>query len=64
MLWAISLVENPGLVQSVAATATLLTVPFAFFLEGARPRTSYYVGCLISLGGTAGLLMVYSSGSV
>ncbi|MCC5806960.1 MAG: DMT family transporter [Opitutales bacterium] len=58
MLWAISLVENPGLVQSVAATATLLTVPFAFALEKARPGWTYYLGCLLALGGTAGLLFV------
>ena len=63
VLWAISLVENPGLVQAVAATATLLTVPFAYFLEGARPRRSYYFGCVIALGATAGLLLVRAGGS-
>lgn len=57
MLWAISLVANPGLVQAVAASSTLLTVPFARRLEAARPRASYYLGCLLALGGTAGLLL-------
>lgn len=58
MLWAISLVENPGLVQSVAATATLLTVPMACRLEQARPGRTYYLGCLLALAGTAGLLLI------
>lgn len=57
MLWAISLVANPGLVQAIAAVATLLTVPFARHLEGARPRTPYFIGCLLALAGIAGLLL-------
>ena len=57
MLWAISLVANPGLVQSVAASATLLTVPFARRLENSRPRATYFIGCLLALGGIAGLLL-------
>lgn len=57
MLWAVSLVANPGLVQAVAACATLLTVPFARRLEAARPRTAYFAGCLLALGGIAGLLL-------
>ncbi|MCP5537835.1 MAG: EamA family transporter [Akkermansiaceae bacterium] len=57
MLWAISLVANPGLVQAVAASATLLTVPFARRLESSRPGLSYYLGCLLALGGIAGLLL-------
>jgi drug/metabolite transporter (DMT)-like permease len=57
MLWAISLVANPGLVQSVVAGATLLTVPFARGLEAARPGWSYFAGCLLALGGIAGLLL-------
>jgi drug/metabolite transporter (DMT)-like permease len=51
MLWAIRLVDNPGIVQAIAATATLLTVPLAYRLEGARPGTRYYAGCLIALMG-------------
>lgn len=58
MLWAISMVGNPGLVQSVAATATLLTVPFAWFLEKARPGWTYYFGCALALCGTVGLLLL------
>lgn len=58
MLWAVSLIANPGLVQAVAASATLLTVPFARRLEAARPRTPYYAGCLLALGGIVGLWCV------
>jgi drug/metabolite transporter (DMT)-like permease len=57
LLWAVSLVGNPGLVQTVAATATLLTVPFARRLEGARPGSRYFIGCGLALGGVAGLLL-------
>lgn len=57
MLWAISLVANPGLVQAVAASSTLLTVPLARHLEAARPRLTYFLGCLLALGGVAGLLL-------
>lgn len=57
MLWAIRLVDNPGIVQAVAATATLLTVPLAWKLEGARPGRRYYVGCLIALAGVALLII-------
>jgi drug/metabolite transporter (DMT)-like permease len=55
LLWAVSLVGNPGLVQTVAATATLLTVPLARRLEGARPGLPYFTGCGLALGGVAGL---------
>lgn len=56
MLWAIRLVENPGLVQSIAATATLLTIPFAWWLEQTRPDWRYYSGCMLALVGILGLL--------
>ncbi|MFP4068848.1 MAG: EamA family transporter [Opitutales bacterium] len=57
MLWAIRLVDNPGIVQAVAATATLLTVPLACRLEEARPGLRYYAGCLTALAGIALLLV-------
>jgi drug/metabolite transporter (DMT)-like permease len=57
MLWAISLVANPGLVQAVAATATLLSVPFAYLLEGARPKWTYYIGTLLALSASALLIL-------
>jgi len=57
LMWAVSLVRNPGLVQTVAATATLLSIPAARPLEGARPRLSYFLGVTLSLAGVAGLLL-------
>lgn len=62
MLWAISQVGNPGLVQAVVATATLFSVPLAWWLERRRPVRWYYVGACISIFGTAGLLMEATSG--
>jgi drug/metabolite transporter (DMT)-like permease len=56
LMWAVSLVRNPGLVQTVAATATLLSIPAAWWLEGARPRLTYYLGATLALAGVAGLL--------
>ena len=56
LMWAVSLVRNPGLVQTVAATATLLSIPAARWLEGARPRLTYYLGATLALAGVAGLL--------
>ncbi len=58
LLWAVSLVKNPGLVQTVVATATLLTVPLAYRLEAARPGLRYGIGCVLALGGVAGLLLL------
>ena len=58
MLWAISMVENPGLVQAIAATSTLLTIPLARRLEGAKPRAPYYAGAILALAGVAALLLV------
>lgn len=60
MLWAISLVANPGLVQTVAATATLISVPFARRLEKTRPAWNYYAGCAMALAGIAGLFGLLS----
>lgn len=57
LLWAVSMVANPGLVQAIAAGATLLTVPFARHLEGARPQARYFIGCAVALAGLAGLLL-------
>lgn len=57
LMWAVSLVRNPGLVQTVAASATLLSIPAARPLEGARPRLSYFLGVTLALAGVAGLLL-------
>ncbi|TVR48714.1 MAG: hypothetical protein EA425_13840 [Puniceicoccaceae bacterium] len=60
MLWAIRVVDNPGLVQAVVATSTLITIPFARALEKARPGLAYYIGCLLALSGVAGLLWEFA----
>lgn len=57
LMWAVSLVRNPGLVQTVAATATLFSIPAARWLEGARPRLTCYLGVTLALAGVAGLLL-------
>lgn len=61
MLWAISLIRNPGLVQTIAATASLLSVLPAAWLEGTRPRPIYYLGCALALAGVATLLLSHPS---
>ena len=57
MLWAIREVGNPGLVQSVVATATLFTVPLARHFERRIFRINYFIGSGIALAGVSGLLI-------
>lgn len=57
MMWAIREAGNPGLVQSVVATATLVTVPFARRLEHRTLKLNYFIGAGVSIIGIAGLLM-------
>lgn len=57
MLWAISLVENPGLVQAVAATSTLFSLPLSTGLPTPRRRRLYFLGTGLALLGNAGLLL-------
>ena len=45
-----------GLVQPVVAAAPLLTIPFALWAEGSRPRAAYYAGAVLAVAGVAGLL--------
>lgn len=47
-----------GIVQPIVAAAPLLTIPFAMWLEGAKPRPRYYLGALIAVAGVAGLMTV------
>jgi hypothetical protein len=58
MLWAIREVGNPGVVQAVVATATLVSVPFSRRLEGRSLRPNYFYGAAMSILGTAGLLLL------
>lgn len=54
MIWALTTLQ-PGLVQTIAATAPLVSVPFARWLEGHRPEALYYLGGGVALAGLAGL---------
>jgi len=57
VLWAIREVGNPGIVQAVVATATLVSVPMARRLEVRRLRANYFLGAGLSILGTAGLIL-------
>jgi len=46
-----------GLVQPIVAVAPLLTIPFAAWLEGTRPRVTYYVGAVMAVAGVSGLMV-------
>ncbi len=46
-----------GIVQPVVAAAPLLTIPFAAWLEGTRPRATYYVGAVLAVVGVSGLML-------
>lgn len=56
MIWALQSLQ-PGIVQTVAATAPLISVPFARWLQGHRPPRLYYLGGFISIAGLAGLYL-------
>jgi len=44
-----------GIVQAIVATAPLLTIPLAAWLERERPRASYYLGATLSVFAIVGL---------
>lgn len=46
-----------GIVQPIVAAAPLLTIPFAAYFEGSRPRPIYYVGALLAAAGVTGLAL-------
>lgn len=52
--WALS-TTPAGIVQPIVATAPLVTIPLAMWLEHIRPRPLYYVGTLLAVAGVAGL---------
>lgn len=52
--WALS-TTPAGIVQPIVATAPLVTIPLAMWLEQARPRWLYYVGTLLAVAGVCGL---------
>ncbi len=56
--WALR--GNPaGVVQAIVATAPLLTVPLAAWIDGERPRPLYHVGASLAVGAIA-LLWLYA----
>jgi drug/metabolite transporter (DMT)-like permease len=46
---------NAGVVQSIVAVAPMISVPFAFWLEGHKPPRLWYLGAAIAI---AGLILV------
>lgn len=54
--WALRTM-SAGVVQPIVAAAPLLTIPFAAWLEGTRPRATYYVGAVLAVAGVGGLMV-------
>jgi drug/metabolite transporter (DMT)-like permease len=46
-----------GIVQPIVAAAPLLTIPLAAWLEGTRPRGTYYGGAVLAVAGVSGLMV-------
>jgi drug/metabolite transporter (DMT)-like permease len=46
-----------GIVQPIVAAAPLLTIPLAAWLEGTRPRATYYLGAVLAVIGVSGLFV-------
>jgi drug/metabolite transporter (DMT)-like permease len=57
MVWALQNLDA-GIVQSVAALAPLIAIPFARWLEGYRPPSAYYIGAIVAVAGLVGLAWV------
>ena len=60
LLWALKTMQ-PGLAQTIAATAPLVSVPFARWLEGHTPPRLYYAGCAVVIAGLAGISLAGGS---
>jgi drug/metabolite transporter (DMT)-like permease len=56
LIWALKSMPA-GIVQTIAATAPLISVPFARWLEGHRPPVLYYLGAILSIAGLAGIYL-------
>jgi drug/metabolite transporter (DMT)-like permease len=56
MVWALESLR-PGVAQTVAATAPMISVPFARWLEGHRPPLLYYCGGIVAIAGLAGIYL-------
>jgi drug/metabolite transporter (DMT)-like permease len=51
-----------GEVQSIVATAPLISIPFARWLEGHTPPRLYYVGAAIAIAGLVGINFIAAPG--
>ena len=49
---------NPGVVQSIAAMAPLISVPFAMWLDGHRPPRLFFVGAAVAIIGLVGVNLI------
>lgn len=58
LIWALKSMQ-PGLVQAVAATAPLVSVPFVRWLEGHKPPPLYYAGAAAAIAGLAGIHLTH-----
>jgi drug/metabolite transporter (DMT)-like permease len=57
LVWALSMLNNPGQVQAVQAVAPLIAVPFAFWLQGHKPPRLWYLGAVVAIAGLAALYL-------
>jgi drug/metabolite transporter (DMT)-like permease len=53
LVWALSMMNNPGEVQAIQAVAPLIAVPFAFWLQGHKPPRLWYLGAVVAIAGLA-----------
>jgi drug/metabolite transporter (DMT)-like permease len=54
--WALSMAKA-GIVQSVVATAPLITAPVAWRFGESVPRLRYFAGAMLAVAGTVGLFV-------
>lgn len=57
MVWALQTLQ-PGVAQAIAATAPLIAIPAARWLEGYRPPPRYWIGAALAVGGLVGLALL------
>jgi drug/metabolite transporter (DMT)-like permease len=55
--WALATTPS-GIVLPIAATAPLLAIPIAFFIEGDRPPRRAIIGGVLAVAGCAALAIV------
>lgn len=56
LIWALKTMQ-PGLAQTIAATAPLISIPFSRWLEGHSPPPLFYFGCLWAIAGLGGIYL-------